>query len=111
MKLIIPKKIRIGGTDYKISQPWRVDWRNSHVSGQINYDSEEIKLKKGVAERSKEDTFFHEIAHGVLKEMEFNYPRINKFRMNEGFVQELGLVLRKTFLDLLKKQKPEELKQ
>ncbi len=41
---------------------------------------------------------------GVLKEMEFNYPKMSKFRSDDTFVQELGLVLRNTFIDLLKKQ-------
>jgi hypothetical protein len=37
--------------------------------------------------------------------MEFNYPQITKFRNDEQFTQELGLNLRKLFLDLLEKQK------
>ena len=51
--------------------------------------------------RITEDTFFHEIAHGILKELEFNYPKMSSFRNNESFVQEMGLTLRKTFIDLL----------
>lgn len=51
-----------------------------------------------------EDTFFHEMAHGILKEMEFNYPQITKFRSDENFTQELGLCLRKLFLHLLEEQ-------
>lgn len=54
--------------------------------------------------RINEDIFFHEISHGVIKELEYNHPRIAVFRTNEAFVQEMGLILRKTFLELLESQ-------
>ena len=44
------------------------------------------------------------MVHGILREMEFNYPQLTKFRTDEEFVQELGLCLRKVFFDLLKEQ-------
>lgn len=101
----IPEKIKIGEHDYDIKKVPIVDWKNSNIIGQINYGKKEIKLKMfKTDERVDQDTFFHEIAHGILKELEFNHPQITKFRNEELFAQEMGLLLRKSFLDLMKKQ-------
>jgi len=82
-----------------------VDWTNTAIVGSVNYGDKLIKIKKCKKdERITQDTFFHEIAHAILKELEFNHPQITKFRSDEIFVQELGLTLRKTFIDLLKSQ-------
>jgi len=103
--MIIPNKIRIGEHNYTISKCWKVDWKNNNVVGQINYNDKKIRLKDcNTDERINEDNFFHEIAHGMLKELEFNHPKISVFRNDEGFVQEIGLLMRKTFLDLMNKQ-------
>jgi hypothetical protein len=103
----IPKKIKIGGTEYRVKEKRLINW-NSNISGQIRYGSNTLILKKSASERAEQDSFFHEIAHGILREMAYNYPKITKFQNDEDFVQELGLVLRKTFLDLLSKNKEEK---
>lgn len=105
----IPNKIKIGERDYKIKEKRLIDW-DKKVSGQIQYGSNTLILKKNANERAKQDAFFHEIAHAILKEMSFNYPKITKFQDDESFVQEMGLVLRKTFLDLLKAQNQGDVK-
>lgn len=99
----IPNKLIIGETQYKIKMKRVINW-NKEIGGQINYNYNLLILKKGMSKKILESSFFHEIAHGILKELEFNYPKISNFRDNEKFVQEMGLVLRKTFLDLLEKQ-------
>ena len=103
----IPKKIKIGGSVYNIKSKRVVDWKNRDIIGQINYVDKEIKIKKLKIADAKidESTFFHEVAHGVLKELEYNHPKVNNFRNNEKFVSEMGLTLRTTFLDLLEKQR------
>lgn len=104
----IPKKIKIGEHFYDVNRVRIVDWRNSNVTGQINYATKKMKLKNCKKDkRITQDTFFHEVTHGILKELEFNYPKILKFRNDEKFVQEFGLTLRKTFLDLLESQEDE----
>lgn len=101
----IPEKVKIGKYDYNIKKVRIIDWKNIGVVGQINYSNKLIKLKMCKKDhRMNEDVFFHEVAHGILKELEFNHPKMSKFRNDEDFVQELGLILRKTFIDLLKKQ-------
>ena len=103
----IPNKITIGMKEYSIKIKYFVDLFHSNVYGNINYMDGVMKIKKVDDERAMEDTFFHEIAHGLMKEMEFNYPQMVKFRNDEKFIQELGLHLRNTFMELLRKQKHE----
>jgi len=104
----IQNKIKIGEHFYNIKKVRILDWKNKNVVGNINYATKLMKLKKlGPDKRIYQDTFFHEVAHGILKELEFNYPRMQKFRNDECFVQELGLNLRKTFIDLLENQEKE----
>lgn len=102
--MIIPKTIKIGETDYKISESLFL-FREKSLCGEITYHRKKMKIRLNQTNRGKEDTFFHEVAHGILKELEFNYPKITLLRNDEDFVQELGLLMRKTFLDLMEKQK------
>jgi hypothetical protein len=97
----IPSKISIGEITYRIKIRRFVNFFNSDIHGSINYGDAIIKLKQQSSDRTTEDIFFHELAHGILKEIEYNYPQIVKFRNDEKFVQEMGLTLRKSFLDLL----------
>ena len=101
----IPNKIKIGSYYYNIKKVRIVEWGNNDIAGQINYTDKVIKLRKfNKDEKVTEDILFHEIAHGVLKELEFNYPQISKFRNDEDFTQEFGLNLRKIFKELLEAQ-------
>lgn len=99
----IPKEILIGDTMYKIKLK-NYYFSDNSLGGNINYNNSIMGIRKSLKGKFKEDTFFHEVAHGILKELEFNHPKIHSFRNNENFVQEMGLILRKTFIDLLKKQ-------
>lgn len=96
----IPNKISIGQTNYKIKMVKIVNWGNKNVIGNINYSTKKIRLKKQEDDRANEDTFFHELAHGLIKELEYNHPRISSFRNNEEFIQEMGLTMRNMFLQL-----------
>lgn len=101
--MIIPKKIRIGDLEYNIKERMFL-FKNKTLAGTIIYGNLDMNIRRDMIPRAKEDTFFHEVAHGILKELEFNHPAMTKFRNDEIFVQELGLLLRKTYLDLEKKQ-------
>ena len=104
----IPKKLTIGESCYNIKQVRRIDW-SSTVVGQINYHTKKIKIRMNKKDdKLNEETFFHEIAHGILKELEFNTPKITRFRQDESFIHEMGLMLRNTFLELLDKQEKEK---
>ena len=98
----IPKKILIGNTEYTIKHKHFLFDKN--LGGNINYSSQRLNIKKSNNQKVKETTFFHEIAHGLIKELEYNHPKLSLFRNNEELVHEMGLVLRKTFIDLMEKQ-------
>lgn len=100
----IPHKILIGESLYQVKQTKFISMSKESIVALINYDKKLIKLKSIKDTRLLEDHFFHEVSHGLLKELEFNHPKISNFRTNEAFIQELGLTLRITFLDLLKSQ-------
>jgi len=100
--MIIPKKIIIGDTQYDIKK--RLWLFNKNYSGKITYSCRLLEIRES-CDKNEQDYFFHELAHGVLKELEFNHPKIIRFRNNEEFVQEIGLILRKSFLDLMQAQK------
>lgn len=99
----LPETIKIGDVEYKIQKKSFIF--DSNIAGRINYHKKTVELKKDASERTDEDSFFHEIAHGILKELEFNHPKIASFRNNEEVVQEMGLLLRTIFIDLVEKQK------
>ena len=101
--MIIPKKIKIGDMEYNVREKMFL-FKDKSIAGNISYGNLDMSIRSGMIDKSKEDVFFHEITHGILKELEFNHPKITHFRNNEDFVQEMGLLLRKTFLDLMKKQ-------
>lgn len=107
--MIIPDKIKIGRNYYTIKKVKHMVWGDTSIVGKINYGDKLMKLKMYKRDNiSNQDTFFHEVAHGLLKELEFNYPQMVKFRNDESFTQELGLTLRITFLDLLGRQEAEK---
>lgn len=99
----IPNKIKIGDKEFDINFKRLINF-DKNISGQIRLNDNKIILTKNLKGKILEDTFFHEISHGLFREMEFNYPQMAKFRNDESFIQEFGLLLRKTFLDLLSKQ-------
>jgi hypothetical protein len=105
LNMLIPENIKIGEHYYCIKKCKLIDWTNRNVTGKINYSDKKMKIRISEKDnRITEETFFHEIAHGILKELEYNHPGITKFRNDEMFVQELGLNLRRTLVDLLNNQ-------
>ncbi len=100
--MIIPNKITIGKSIYNVFN--RYLFFRSHA-GIINYFEKEIVLKRKYNKgRTGESTFFHEVSHGIVNELQYNYPKIIPLKDDEDFVQELGLLLRRVFMDLLAQQ-------
>ena len=98
----LPETVRIGQKVYTVGEKRYVFDKN--LGGSINYNVDTISIRKGMPEREVEATFFHEIAHGVLHELEFTHPQITSFRSNETFVQEMGLMMRQIFQQLVHEQ-------
>ena len=101
-----PKELYIGNHLYKFKVVRFIEkmiFKKNNIAANINYQESIIKTTEFSNEKENQATFFHELAHGILREMEFNHPKIIKFRNDEKFTDELGMVLRKTFIDLQKK--------
>ena len=96
----IPKKVKIGNETFKIKVK---RFMKKNLYGSICQCKKVIKINKNNSTRELEATFFHEIVHGLLKEMSFNYPFLKNKRFDEDFVEEMGLLMRNIYLDLLKK--------
>lgn len=101
-----PKELYIGDHLYKFKVVRLIEkliFKKNNIAANINYKDSIIKTLEFENEKENQANLFHELAHGILREMEFNHPKIIKFRNDEKFIEEFGLVLRKTFIDLQKK--------
>jgi|TARA_R100001163_G_scaffold65597_1_gene63436 hypothetical protein len=86
----IPKKVTVGKTDYRIHKVTRMD--KVGAMGEIDYDTKDITIaarssRKPHRKFSKEemaDTFWHEITHAILKDMN------SKLHTNESFVAKFA---------------------
>ena len=74
----IPKQITLGKKTYEIKKN-SMFFFDKAVAGQIDYTNNRITLKTTLDTREEEGTFFHELAHRILKEMELSqYSYIKK---------------------------------
>ena len=107
----IPEEVRIGNSHYKVIQHKIVTSNFGFDAllnlikgqvrlGQINFNNKEIKIKKDGYNKRK--TFLHEVAHGIMYEMEKRYPKASAWNNDEAFMGRLGIVLDKTLTDLKK---------
>lgn len=84
---MVPKTIRIGCYDYKVVETDDiivVD--NVACKGAIEYDNKVIKIKAGMEEQTKEQTFWHEVVHGIIQYRQVNPQRADE----ETLVDELA---------------------
>ena len=71
----IPKKIRIGSFDYNVDYTNETLILNAQQCyGLINYENTEIKIAKNIQNKQKqEQTFLHELFHGIVKEYKIDF--------------------------------------
>lgn len=86
----IPKKVKVGRTNYRIHKVTKMD--KVGAMGEIDYDTKEItiasrssrKLHRKFSKEEIADTFWHEITHAILKDMN------SKLHANESFVTKFA---------------------
>ncbi len=88
---MLPESIKIGCYEYEIKEtdePIIVDGRT--CMGSIAYHTHIILVKKSdISEQQKEQTFWHEVVHGII-----NYRQVNPQKDDpETLVEELALGL------------------
>ena len=64
----IPKNVKIGGIPYEVKIVDCVCDMNKYTSGRIIYDSQEIKVQKGMGKEFTEMVLLHEILHGIFED-------------------------------------------
>lgn len=88
---MLPSFIRIGCFSYDIiltDEPIIVD--NQSCKGMIDYDNHQIKIKKsGISEQQQEQTFWHEVIHGIIRYRNFTPNKVDE----ETCVDELAIGL------------------
>lgn len=83
----IPKTFQIYGLTFKVTQPWKLDAKDSHW-GSCSIASKSIKVKRGLNKEQKEITFLHEVVHAILDVNE--YEELSK---DEKFVERFSKAL------------------
>lgn len=71
----IPEKIRIGSMDYKVVITEKTILNNAQQCyGHINFDDHVIEIDKTLRDtQGHEQTFLHELVHGIVKEFKIDF--------------------------------------
>ncbi|WP_195430935.1 hypothetical protein [Clostridium sp. D46t1_190503_E9] len=93
----IPKKIRIGSSDYLViisNETLVVD--RYECKGMIDYEFHKIKINDLVQDgQGQEQTFLHELVHGIIKERSLDLNNSDE----ETVVDEIALGLHQVIRD------------
>lgn len=111
-KFKIPKKIKICGIEYEIDER-KIEEERAKCKveeGEVDGFADVTQRKIVVGEcdlkdeRWREFAFFHELSHALIYEFKYFYPFLDRFVLDEQFINELGLSLRDVFFQILKEQ-------
>lgn len=93
---MIPKKIKIGRTTYKILIVKRIE---KGLRGFIDYQTNTILIKDN---KNKLNTFMHEVSHALITEIYLDSlgkrKDLFKLKSDEWFIENLGKKLKNLFL-------------
>lgn len=84
--MIIPKRFKIFGLTFKVTQPWKVDKEDNW--GECSIAKKSIKVKRSLNQEQKEITYLHELTHTILDCLEYN-----ELSSNEDFVERFSKAL------------------
>lgn len=78
--MVIPKTIAVGKTLYKVEEPREM----YKCLGQINFDKKTISVathagRYRLADGERSDSFWHELTHAILHDMDHPLTRDEKF--------------------------------
>jgi len=85
--MVIPKTFKIFGITFKVTQPWKLDKKDSHW-GSCSISDKSIKVKRNLNQEQKEITYLHEITHAILDTLEYN-----DLSNDEDFVERFSKAL------------------
>lgn len=95
--MIIPKKIKVGKTLYDVRWFKEICKSEQVVRGVVEYDLNKITMAKTdgkhrYSKKEKEETFWHELTHAILKDMKHELYDNEKFVIQ--FSQRLNDAIR-----------------
>lgn len=92
----IPDTVRIGSADYEVELTDEVLVMNSQqLKGLIDYEFHEIKISNTVQDRQgQEQTFLHELVHGIIDERSLNLAESNDETIVDEIAKGLHQVIR-----------------
>lgn len=117
----IKGRIKIGKKNYQVVEvdevtpkdrnDKRVKAGTHYFAGFIDYGKKIIEINKKMDWKNKKNTFFHEIAHGIIFELgkvyklgRFKCLDTNKLRNNEEFIDDLSRIMCDVFKVKWKKE-------
>ena len=108
-KMKIPKTIEINNRILRVRRP-KMLFRNQ--AGTFNLLSGVISIRRQLKDFPfiESISFFHELSHAILLNLSSNHPIASNLVNDEPFCNELGLNIRKIFLDLKGGERVMELK-
>jgi hypothetical protein len=81
---MIPDKIKIGSITYDITRTDKpLILNGSECTGIIHYDEASIELKQNRNEQNIEQTLWHEIIHGIVRERGLDWGENNELYTDE----------------------------
>lgn len=92
----IPNKVRIGSVDYEVTVEDKTLVLDAvQCKGQIDYDYHQINIDSSIQDKQgQEQTFLHELMHGIVRERNLNLDNDNEETIVDGLAVGLHQVIR-----------------
>lgn len=85
----LPKTVNLGNHTYTVSQEYDGYMRGAAILGEVTYATLEIRVRSDMPDTRKQESFCHEIYHGMRYEAGFAPKRVS----DEPEVEAMGAVL------------------
>ena len=91
---MLPDKVKIGCFTYDVVETDEILIVNGRKCvGMIDYDNLEIKIKKTDREQQKEQTFWHEVIHGILIYRSIDISKVELETLVDNIASELYAIM------------------
>ncbi len=91
---MIPDKVKIGCFTYDVVETDEILIVNGRECvGMIDYNNLEIKIKKTDREQHKEQTFWHEVIHGILTYRSIDISKVELETLVDNIASELYAIM------------------
>lgn len=88
------KKVKTGYKEYEIIKKQQVIELPNDCYGKIDYDKEIIEISNRFNQKQQNQTFLHELVHGIFEKLD-----LHDLRQDERIVNQLATALYEVILD------------